>query len=423
MYNRIEHYISDHHLLEPDETVLVCVSGGCDSVVLLDALVKIGYHCTVAHCNFHLRDAESDRDEAFVRELAAQYDVDLHVAQFDTRQYAKSNKLSYEMAARELRYSYFERLRQNLNISKIAVAHHQNDQAETLLLNTIRGTGIRGLCGMRPQNGYIIRPLLCHTRLEITELAKINHLNYVFDSSNNDLSFKRNAIRKQLNNLNPSQIRHFAHLADRCQDYTQMVDDYVNRVKQEIVQDEGNRVLIDIDKLIALPTARTVLYEILYEYGFNKTRHIYKSLFRTSHPIYCSPQFRLYKHRHYLIISALDRGEYPTPLITTSIRSIDDHIYYPRADEKRAFFDSAILDKNLTIRHWEHGDYFCPLGMKGRRKLLSDFFTDLHLTPDQKESVWLLLADNDIAWVVGYRIDERYKLTPASQSIAEIKLK
>lgn len=246
MLRRVQQYIRDHQLLSPHDKVLVCVSGGADSVALLDVLLRGGYECVVAHCNFNLRNQESDRDEQFVQQLVAQYNntnpltqIKLFIKHFDTRSYATTNHISIEMAARELRYNWFDELASEHQCSAIAVAHHQNDQAETLLLNLKRGTGLRGLAGMRPKsNGWrndadntiinshapIIRPLLCTTRDYILHyLRDIRHIHWVEDSTNTDTSYQRNAIRQQLTSYTKAEIEHIAQTASRVQGYIDLI--------------------------------------------------------------------------------------------------------------------------------------------------------------------------------------------------------
>lgn len=234
MLRRVLKYIRDNQLLQAGDKVLVCVSGGADSVALLDVLRRGGFECVLAHCNFHLRGDESNRDEAFVKELAK--GLPLHIQHFDTLTYAQDKSISIEMAARELRYTWFAQIAQQENCTAIAVAHHQNDQAETLMLNLKRGTGIRGLCGMRAKskNAYdngnqpaapIIRPLLCTTRDYIEHyLRDIRHLPWIEDSTNSDTSIKRNAIREQLKTYSKAEIEHIAHTAERLQGYVDLIE-------------------------------------------------------------------------------------------------------------------------------------------------------------------------------------------------------
>ncbi|MBR5678958.1 MAG: tRNA lysidine(34) synthetase TilS [Paludibacteraceae bacterium] len=266
MLRRVSTYIRQRELLTKDQAVLVAISGGADSVALLDVLVRAGYKCIAAHCNFHLRGTESDRDEAFVRELCAQMNVPLEVKSFDTLFYARTHNAGIEVAARELRYTWFEEIAREKDCQAICVAHHQNDQAETLLLNLKRGSGLRGLCGMRPKSANpmfpegvpVVRPLLCTTRDYIEHyLRDKRHLDWVTDSTNSDLTISRNAVREQLKSYSKAEIEHMAQTAEIMQGYADMLDGKSSR-EEGIVR----------------------LYESIRECGFAEIDKIYDALQR-----------------------------------------------------------------------------------------------------------------------------------------------
>ena len=266
MLRRVSTYIRQRGLLDKQRPVLVCVSGGADSVALLDVLLRAGYRCMAAHCNFHLRGAESDRDEAFVRDLCAQWKVPLHTLDFDTKTYAQTHGISIEMAAREQRYAWFDEIARAEGCQAVAVAHHQNDQAETLLLNLRRGTGLRGLTGMRPISANpmapnsvpVVRPLLCTTRDYIEHYLRDKRgLSWMTDSTNNDTSITRNAVREQLKNYSKAEIEHMAQTAEYMQGYVDMLEDKNTR-EAGIVK----------------------LYESLRAYGFAEIDKIYDALQR-----------------------------------------------------------------------------------------------------------------------------------------------
>ena len=266
MLRRVSTYIRQRELLSKDKPVLVAISGGADSVALLDVLVQAGYHCIAAHCNFHLRGEESDRDEAFVRELCNRMNVPLEVQSFDTLTYAHTHEVSIEVAAREQRYAWFEEMAQKHGCQAVAVAHHQNDQAETVLLNLKRGAGIRGLAGMRPINANpmvpqgvpIVRPLLCTTRDYIEHyLRDKRHLTWVTDSTNSDTTITRNAIREQLKQYSKAEIEHIAQTAEYMQGYVDILDGKQTR--------EAGMVR---------------LFEELRTYGFAEIDKIYDALMR-----------------------------------------------------------------------------------------------------------------------------------------------
>lgn len=266
MLRRVTTYIRQRGLLQKDKPVLVALSGGADSVSLLDVLLQAGYTCVAAHCNFHLRGEESNRDEAFVRDLCKQMNVELEVTDFDTIEYARTHEVSIEVAARELRYRWFDEMARKHGCQAVCVAHHQNDQAETILLNLKRGTGIRGLAGMRPVSANpivpesvpIVRPLLCTTRGYIEHYLKDKrHLNWVTDSTNSDTSITRNAIREQLKNYSKTEIEHMAQTAEYMQGYVDIIEG--NKSREEGI-------------------AR--LYEQLREYNFTEIDKIYDALQR-----------------------------------------------------------------------------------------------------------------------------------------------
>ncbi len=418
---RIEQYIQAYHLATTTDKVLVAVSGGADSVALLHILLSLGYTCEVAHCNFHLRGEESNRDEQFVTNLCADWQVPLHIKHFNTADYAVEQGISIEMAARDLRYTWFEALRQEQKCAVIAVAHHQNDQAETLLLNLLRGSGLRGLEGMHPKNGHIIRPLLHTAREAIEAYLTLHHLPFVTDSTNFDTQFKRNAIREQLKALEPANIENIAQTAQYMQGYEAIVNAYMEQVKPTILQPTPEGWLIHTAALLATPAPETVLYELLRPFGFAQPKQLLQALQGESGKQFFSPQWRAVVDREKMLILPLEQREEIIPAINTLLRKRKHPESFFAATDYKALFDPSITHKHLTIRHWQEGDWFIPIGMQGKKKL-SDFFTDIKLSLPQKEKVWLLCADDDIAWVIGYRIDDRYKVRSTTDQVAEIHI-
>ena len=406
MLQRFKQYIHSHRLLDDSDNVLVGVSGGADSVALLYLLRACGYACEAAHCNFHLRGDESMRDQHFVEELCAKWSIPLHITDFATIDHAKTNGISIEMAARELRYEWFEHLRQNLDCKAIAVAHHQNDQAETLLLNLQRGTGIRGLGGMKPKNGYIIRPMLCFTRNEIEQLCQTHALDYVTDSTNADTAFKRNAIRAILQQASDADIRHYAEAAMRMQAYQQLVEALLFGTE---ICDEGQLALI---------------YELLAPYGFNATQisDILAAL-PSSGKRFEAPSFTATIDHGQLTIRSRKQQEEQLPTLLRAIRPRMSKEHFPKATDDWALVDADKLTEPLSLRHWKAGDTFYPITSGHRmRKKLQDFFCDLKLSLAEKDAVWLLCSGEDIVWVIGYRLDDRYKVTAETKRIAELQI-
>lgn len=421
MIRRVQQYINQHLLLNRQQPVLVALSGGADSVALLHILCQLGYNCIAAHCNFHLRGQESNRDEQFVQDLCNKLQVPLHITHFNTATIARRQGISVEMAARNLRYDFFEQCRLQLNCQAIAVAHHQNDQAETVLLNIKRGTGIRGLAGMLPRNGYIVRPLLCVQRNDILAYISLQQLDFVTDSTNADTRFQRNAIRKQLENYSASDIMHFANLCEHIQGYIPLIEDAIAQIGTQLLSTHADETRIHIPTLLQYSYAQTILFELLYPYGFTNIQPVYNALTQNAGKRFYSEQFSLLKDRDYLLITPLRNTGSALPSFHAQLRSLSLNEPFPAANELRCFLSKDILDKRLTIRHWKDGDFFYPLGMNGRKKI-SDFLTNLKLSLNQKEQVLLLCADNDVAWVIGYRIDERFKVKDKNGPIAEINI-
>ena len=437
MRKKIQAYIHQHSLFAANDKIIVGVSGGADSCALLHLLLSLNYNCVIAHCNFHLRGDESGRDELFVTELARQYNCPLHNIHFNTTQFAAENNISIEMAARELRYEWFEKIRQEENAACIAVAHHSDDVVETVLMNLTRGTGINGLTGIKPKNGTIVRPLLCVLREDILQYIKQNRLSFVTDSTNNDTSFVRNNFRNiiipALEKINPSFSANLLQTANRLNDAAHIYNIYIHNVKQNIVTAENDYIYISISKLKAEKIIRSILFEILKEYNFNASQcdNIVDNLDNTSGKIFLSSSHRLVKDREFLIINSINttvdeetkidfnqtKITHPVNLTIEIIEKKDDTII--ENNPAIACLDADKISFPLTLRHWKNGDVFYPLGMKGKKKV-SDFFTDKKYTLTQKEKAWLLLSDGKILWIINERIDDRFKITPKTKFILKI---
>ena len=421
MLNRIRQYIAQEHLLPPTGKVLVALSGGADSVALLDILCRLGYDCHAAHCNFHLRGEESDRDEAFVKTLCQTLGVPLSVQHFNTTAYAQEHSISIEMAARDLRYAWFAEERQIQDCCAIAVAHHANDQAETILLNLQRGTGLRGLEGMHAKNGYVVRPLLCVTREDIDSYLTIRHLAHVEDSTNTDTAYQRNAIRRQIRDYSRAQIEHIANTGVYMQQYELLVNDYMASLRHRLTKQNGQELHIDIEGLLQTPSPVVVLYELLRPYGFRQTDEILRSLTANSGKRFYAEQYMVLKDRNCLIVSPAVESESGVPKIKHIIRKRLPKEIYPAATANRIIVDAKVTEQPLGIRHWQTGDWFYPIGMHQKKKL-QDFFSDEKLSLIEKEKVWLLCSGDNIVWIAGHRIDNRYKVTPLTEQVAEIWL-
>lgn len=436
MIERVRRFIEKEKLLSPEATVIVGLSGGMDSIVLLDLLTLLGYQCVAAHCNFHLRGEESDRDAAFVKRWCKTLEIPFTSIDFDTSQYAADKKISIEMAARELRYDWFEIIRRQYDAEAVAVAHHKDDSVETVLLNLIRGTGIRGLTGIMQKNRDVVRPLLCVTRDEIESYRVERDMPYVFDSSNSDDIFLRNRLRldiiPQLESVNPSVKeaiwRTACNLSEAEKVYSVSIQDTIN----ELYRSDK----IDIAKLRKAVSPRSVLFEILSPLGFGSSaiEDIYRSMEGESGKLFYSKSCRIIKDRDFFILDRIaENGEDEELfyLIGSEMEEITEPIHLmmrkekmPVVIEKNSRFLYADLHKlqfPLILRRWKKGDWFIPFGMKGKKKV-SDYFTDRKFNLKEKEDSWLLLSGDEIVWIVGERIDDRFKITEESIDIFVLEM-
>jgi tRNA(Ile)-lysidine synthase len=430
-------YIKKHRLLQPGDKVIAGVSGGADSIALLHVLVRAGYPCIVAHCNFHLRGDESDRDATFAEQVASSLHLPFYKADFDTAEYADRQQVSIEMAARELRYQWFEELRNRLQAQAIAIAHHRDDSVETVLFNLIRGTGIRGLCGIRPKNGYLIRPLLSLNHNEILEWLSQQHLTYQTDSSNLSDEYARNFIRLRIlplmEELNPSVRNAIARTAGHLSGIEALYSDWIEKERERIMPDTER---IDILKLLQSPSPQTILYEIIQPYGFTRTlsESIFESLQGEPGKIFDAPtsSCRIIKDRDFLLLttrSAKDKTVYminvndslTQPIVLSAQKKAVDFAFEVEKNRSVASFDYEKLSFPLILRTWRKGDRFIPFGMHGHKKL-SDYFTDRKFNSVQKEQTWLLCSGKDIIWIVGERTDERYRINKFTKFALIVKI-
>lgn len=428
MEKKVKEYIEKNNLLLKKDLILVGISGGADSVALLRILLSAGYNCVAVHCNFHLRGNESNRDQQFVEQLCAKLGVKLEICHYDTNKYAADNKISIEMAARELRYADFERLRRKYNADYIAVAHHRDDSVETLLMNLMRGTGIRGLTGIKPKNGNIIRPLLPLQRLEIEEYLKSIGQDYVTDSTNLEADYTRNKIRLHLlplmRAINPNTDKSIENTALHLQQAYLIYNDAVQRAIASVVKQEDGNLYINIEALLSTPSPSTILFEILSVYGYNEQQvnSIMESLNSESGKRFASNSYLLYKDRDRLVLMQNNEIDFCVDVVLSKT----DNVTLP--DGRTLCFEfregSAEIDKSkniatldadkvgdkLKVRLWKRGDYFVPFGMKGK-KLLSDFMTDCKFDITRKRNQCVVCNDCALIWVVGERSDDRYRVT------------
>ena len=445
MLEQFRKYINDNHLINKGDRILVALSGGVDSMVLAELLRREGYDIAFAHCNFHLRGAESDGDEQFVREYAERVGVKLFVKQFDTLQFVENNKVSVEMAARDLRYAWFndlinqnvisseaERSREILQFDKLALAHHADDQIETFFINLLRGSGIKGLKAMQPCNGKYIRPLLWASREEIKQFAIENGIQWREDSTNNDTVYLRNKIRHDLmpvfDSIKPEArekiLESVNHLASENQLYRELLKEKISQI--EAIDDVLHSIpKCHFERSEAESRNPQLLFECIRHFGFSYSQC--ESIFAA---LDGEPGKEFYSNDYQLVVEKEKIEIFPKAL--NAINAINA-LKVEKFEKSSSFslltsnsniaqLDYDTLKLPLRIRFWQQGDRFRPLGMRGT-KLVSDFFNDNNFTTFQKKTTPILVDANDqIVWIVGHRIDDRFKITEKTKTIYEIKV-
>lgn len=436
MVKRVFDFIEEHSLLPAGCTVVVGFSGGADSVCLLSLLTELGFRCIAAHCNFHLRGEESDWDEVFCRSFATDRGIVFEKIDFDTSAFAVSRGISIEMAARELRYRWFEDLRIRYGAAAIAVAHHRDDCVETVLLNMIRGCGLKGLTGISPKMDFVVRPLLCVWKCEIETFLSEREMGFVTDSTNMDTVFLRNSIRHELLPLleryNPSVRMRLLRMSEYLSEAWSVFDDAMAREKRAVMPSEGK---ILIDNLLEQLAPKSLLYSILSDYGFSSTvsEEVYRSLSSPSGKVFYSSSYRVVRDRSCFLIVPRERKEFSSFFIERDLRC--EHLPIKMGFNCIAFdgdlskvkelgdaiFDADLLSFPLVLRRWKKGDFFIPYGMKGRKKV-SDYFNDHKYSLVDKEEAWLLCSGDDIIWIVGGRTDNRYRVVKNTQKLLCVTL-
>lgn len=425
MKGKVSSFISKHHLLQPNEQILVALSGGADSVALLLLLCDLGYDCVAVHCNFHLRGEESMRDEKFVQNLCKQNHTKLFIRHFQTEEFARENKLSIEMAARQQRYVYFEELAHKLGVSSIAVAHHQDDQAETMLINLCRGTGIKGLRGMLPRNGKIIRPFLCITKHEILNYLSGREQSYIDDSTNFDNSFVRNKIRLDvlpiLSTVNSRMIENFSRSAENLMEveniYNEVVDDLLKRFVR--TQQDG-ALLIDGSAMLNHRYANALLHELLMPHGFTSAQIEEIRQGCQSGKKFLAANKTLWIDREKWLLSDTITEE-NVPMLDTTLLNVDSFVL--QKTNNVAFVDASLIRGELQVRKADQSDWFIPFGMKGK-KLVSRYLTDIKMPLWQKKEQYVITDESgNILWLVGQRLDNRYAVTASTKQVLRIALK
>ncbi len=434
MKNRFLENIKKNHLFSTKDKLLVAISGGADSVALAILLNECNFPIVFAHCNFNLREDESDADEDFVRKLAKELEVECFVESFETEKFAKENKISIQMAARELRYSWLEKIRTKTNSKYIAVAHHKDDDIETYFINLIRGSGIRGFLGMKEKKNKIIRPILNLGRDEIESYLMFKNQEFRTDSSNTDTKYLRNNIRKHIipiiKDVNPSFSNTFSNELEYMNDVFKVFQNVINIEMKNIILSITGDIILDKNNLLKSDNKKILLREIIFPFGFTQIDQILNSCNDISGKLFYSKSHKLLVDRDKIIISEIKNTEEISLEISENSQEITSPINLRLAisedlnyhkNEGKANFDFDRIKFPIQIRRWEVGDYFHPIGMKGKKKL-SDFFIDQKLSRFEKDKCFIMCSDDKIMWIIGHRMDDRFKITNKTKKayIAEL---
>ncbi|MFY9243040.1 MAG: tRNA lysidine(34) synthetase TilS [Polaribacter sp.] len=432
------HIVNNFPFLK-DKRLLIAISGGLDSVVLHYLLSTLKFDISLAHCNFNLRGKESDLDEKFVNKLSQKTSNQIFIKLFDTNNFAKEHKLSTQIAARELRYNWFQELVKEHDFDYILTAHHADDNLETFLINLTRGSGLDGFTGIPKINGNIVRPLLPFSREEILEYAQKNNIEWREDASNASTKYTRNKIRHQvipvLKEINPSLLSSFEKTMENLQESQQIIEDRIYNVSENIIQKDFSTALgitkLSINKIQQLLNPKAYLYQLLKEYNFTEWNDVYDLLTAQSGKQVFSNTHRLLKDRDFLILSKRDFST----IVEITLEIKEDtyeiknpiHLTFEEVEQKLAenkqtiYVDKDLLKYPLIVRKWENGDYLYPTKMEGKKKL-SKFFKDEKFSLLEKENTWLLCnADNEIVWVVNYRQDRRFSSNIATKNYLKIR--
>ena len=415
-----------------EQKFLLSFSGGMDSTVLLWLCYNLEMDFVIAHCNFGLRGAESDEDAIWAQELADKINKKIHVKTFNTNSYAKHNKVSVQIAARELRYAWFTELQKKQGLRYCVTAHHADDNLETFLINLSRGTGIRGLKGIPEKTTSLARPLLVFTRDEIADYALEQRLQWREDSSNREFKYLRNQIRHKvlprIKETHPAFMQNFARTQQHLSDSQTMLDNHLQEIRKRVFTEKDGVIRISLSALDTLSPKRAYLYGLLSDYGFSEWSDVESLLEAKSGKLLYSNKYRLIKDRDYLLLQALvssgsEEFHYPFPV--TSIDQpislqIEEVEHLGPLSDSILYLDKETLKDSITVRKWKKGDYFYPFGMQGKKKLLSKYFKDEKMDLIAKEDQWLLCIDKDIAWVIGRRADERFRVTESTKNIIKI---
>jgi len=449
MKTALKEHINKNLAFLNGKKILIAISGGIDSVVLTHIFNSLNFSISLAHCNFQLRGKDSTKDEIYVKELGEKLKIPTHTIKFDTENFATENGISTQMAARELRYNWFQKIIKENQLDFIITAHHKDDIIETVLINLVRGTGLDGLTGIPEINDNIVRPLLPFSRNEILVYATRNKLHWREDESNSSIKYVRNKVRHKvvpfLKELNPNLLDTLNNTLENLKGSQQIVKDRVSNIREKATTLKNDEIHFNIEILKKLSNPKVYLYELLKAYNFTEWNDVTDLLDAQSGKQVFSETHRLLKDRDVLILSEVLKTEknysFEIPEFTSKItapiklkfKSID--IPFDTKNYENKVFGEIIFDNPnnisidydkiqfpLTIRKWQKGDYFYPIGLNGKKKL-SKFFKDQKMSLLEKENTWILCSTNDIIWVIGKRLDERFKVTKTTSKLLKIKSK
>ncbi len=436
---QFENYINRNELFNKQDNLLLALSGGCDSVALLRLLKERKYKFSAAHCNFNLRDNDSEKDQLFTENLCKKFGIQLFIKSFDTKKFASENKLSLEDAARKLRYTWFEEIRRKNNFSYILTAHHLDDRIETFFINLTKGTGIKGLRSILPKTEHIVRPLLFARRSDIETYCTENKIKFRTDKSNFDTYFLRNKFRHEilpaLKKINPKFTDSMSKNFQIFSEFEKIYDNYIENGKNAVLKKDKNLIYINLEKLFKSPAPSSLLFEIIRPYGFNSSQnqHIISNINNLQNgKLFFSKTHRILKNTGFLTIDTIksEKSEIFTIDKTTNFIDVplklsflhtNDFPSSLKTDNNTALVDVGKINFPLKIRKPKTADFFYPFGMKGK-KLLSDFFTDNKINRFKRENSWILTTYKDeIIWIIGYRTDDRFKITKKTTNILQVK--
>lgn len=433
MLFKFQKHLSENLPFLKEKKLLLAISGGIDSMVLASLLKQLNFDVSLAHCNFKLRGEESDVDQNFISNFASENSLKLYVTSFDTNSFAQDNKVSIQVAARQLRYIWFHQLLEENQLDYILTAHHLDDNLETFLINFTRGTGLEGLTGIPVQNDKVIRPLLNFSREEITIFASENSIEWREDSSNSSDKYLRNKLRHDivpiLKSLNPSFLDSFQDTLNHLQQAKSLAEDASVLVYKEVVTEKDNQKFFRLFDLKRLPNYEAYLFQWLQPFGFKAWKDIYDLTQAQSGKFVLSKDYRLLKDRDFLILEPVQSDEFSTYEI-----GVDQTIKFPiklktstvlkaalQNESNVIYVDKEKLKFPLTIRKWQEGDYFCPAGIDGKKKV-SKYFKDEKFSLSDKESTWLLLSENQIVWIINKRQDRRFYIENTTNQVLKIEL-